>query len=200
MSRAGTNMAKGTYGSAAGLFNTATGEAGNASGKANDIYGELMPQYEQEARNPQGYGTADLAKMNTAAQQGTGGALASAVGGNILRSQRTRNLGSSQVANNASAENAMRTNSQNALNIEGENANLKQQQGREGRAGLAGLHGQELSTMLGALGVGDQALNTENSATNAYMNANQSGWMQQLMGFINALKPSGSAGGVSFGG
>jgi hypothetical protein len=189
-------MAKGTYDSAAGLNKTAMGANALHEGNAGQLFNFLAPQYEQEAVNPQGFGSADLGSMNTAVQQSTGGATAGAVGQNALTSQRTRNLGGMQASNNDSANEAAKINSQKARDIQSANAGLKQQQKQSGLAGLAGLHGGELDTAMKALGIGNSALGTENQATSDYNQAGQSGWLQNTLGILNSLGSLGQGAGA----
>jgi hypothetical protein len=88
-----------------------------------------------------------------------------------------------------------RANSQNAVGISASNENLKQAQKQAGLAGLSDLYGSQQSEQLGALGQG-------NNATNAGTEAGKSGWYQNFLGTLAALKPTGSAGGgqpASFG-
>lgn len=197
MSRAGQGMAQGTYDAAGGLSKTAAGASALHEGNAGQLYSFLTPQYEQEAVNPQGFGEADLGGMNTAVQQSTGGATAGAVGQNALQSQRTRNLGGAQASNNDSANTAAQINSEKALGIQGANASLKQQQKQSGLAGLAGLHGGELSAAMKDLDISDAALNTQNQSTGQYLQAGQSGWLQNTLGILNtAANLGGAAGGM----
>ena len=195
MARAASDQAKQTFKAGQGVQKQGSGLFDTSTGNANGIFSTLLPQYEQEALNPQGFGGPGLAAMNTAAQQSTGGATAGAVGQGTLMAARTRNLGSAQSGNNAAAENAQRVNSQRAVEIQGENERLKQEQAREGRAGEAGLYDTNLRTALGALGAENSSLGEENQATKNMIDAQNSGWFQNMLGTINAL--SNAAKGAS---
>jgi hypothetical protein len=172
MSRQGQSMAQNTY-------NTSKGLESGAESNATNLYNQLMPEFSQEATNPQGFGAADLAAMNTASQQSTGGAVASAKGEGALEAARTRNSAGIAPSIEESARDAMRTNSENALNIQGANAKLKQQQQQEGLSGLSNLYGTNTNEVLSSLGL-------QNAATNDYVNAGNSGWFQNMTGLMNA--------------
>ena len=181
MSRAGQQDAQSTFNSAKTAANTASGNAGS-------LYNTLTPQFTQEATNPTGIAPTDLAAMNTASQQSTGGALSAAKGEAGLQAARDRNRGGYQGAVAQSARNAMQTGSNNALKIQGENTQTKLQQQQEGLSGLSSTYGQNLSSLASSLGV-------QPAATNAYTNAGNSGWFQNLLGTIGALGTAGSGAG-----
>jgi hypothetical protein len=191
MARGATNQANKTFGEAQSAFNTGTN-------RANALYGQLMPILQGEATNPQGYSPKDLGAMNTASQQSVGGSTAGAVGEGNLAAARTRNAGAFAPALDEAAREGGRTLSQNALEIQGKNADLKQKQQQAGISGLGSLYGQNSDELLKALGLG-------NEATNTAINSGKSGWFQNMLGLITALKPGGSVGGgqqagFSFGG
>ena len=186
MSRAGQDQAKQTFKSAQTAANTASSNAGN-------LYNTLTPAFTQEATNPTGIAPTDLAAMNTAGQQSAGGALAAAKGEGNLQAARSRNRGGFSGAVADSTRNAMKQGSDNALKIQGLNAQTKLQQQQEGLSGLSSTYGQNLSSLASSLGV-------QPAATNAYTNAGNSGWFQNMLGLVTALKPGGNVGGLSFGG
>lgn len=181
MARGAQNQAQQTFGESQDIYNS-------TRGNVNQLYERLFPQYEQEATNPQGFAPQDLAAMNTASQQSVGGSTAGAVGEGNLEAARTRNSGAFAPALDSAVRSGQQTLSQNALGIQGENAALKQEQQQAGLSGLAGLYGQNSQDMLSALGL-------ENQSTNALTSAGQSGWFQNTIAAINALKGGGGGGG-----
>jgi hypothetical protein len=189
MARNQQNQANKTFGETQGVYN-------QDSANASSLYNSLFPQFTAEATNPQGFGATDLAAMNTAAQQSVGGSTAGAVGQGTLRAARTRNSGGADTALDSAVRSGQQTLSEDALGIQGENAMLKQQQKQAGLSGLSSLYNTNQSGLLSALGLGNQA-------TQVGTQAGQSGWFQNMVGLINALKPGGSSangGSFSFGG
>lgn len=181
MSRAASNQAKDT-------FNQAKGIGSTSSTNANGIFPGLLKSYQDEAMNPQGIGEAGMTAENTASQQSTGGSTAGAVGQNNLMAARTRNKGGFQIANDESARAGMRQNSQNAVENISRNENLKQVQKQEGLAGENSLFGTNLQASLAAL-------SAENGSTQALTQAGQSGWYQQMIQMLNAVKGAGAGSG-----
>ena len=172
MSRAAESQAKNTYNQANSLDQS-------ASANSNALYDQLAPTFTQEATNPQGFGKNDLAAMNTAAQQSEGGALGSAVGQAGTMAAANRNSGSFAPTLDEASRSAGRNLSNASLGIQGENAKLKQAQQQEGISGLSGLQGEQNSDVLSSLGL-------QNQSTNALVNAGNSGWFQNMLGFMNA--------------
>lgn len=191
MARGATNQANKTFNESQSVF-------GTANNNANDLYSKLFPILKGEATNPQGFDPKDLAAMNTASQQSVGGSTAGAVGEGNLAAARTRNAGAFTPALDEAARQGTRQLSSNALQTQVNNANLKQKQQQAGIEGLGNLYGQNSKDLLSALGIG-------NEATNTAINSGKSGWFQNMLGLITALKPGGSVGGgggaqFSFGG
>jgi hypothetical protein len=186
MSRQGTSNAQKSFNESQDTYNT-------AQGNSNSLYSSLFPAFTAEATNPQGFGATDLAAMNTASQQSIGGATAGAVGQGSLRAARTRNSGGQAAEADSAVKSGEQTLSQNALGIQGENAALKQEQKQAGLSGLSGLYGENNSTMLSALGLGNQA-------TQVGAQAGQEGWFQNMTGLINSLgNAAGGAGKLAEG-
>src|SRR5690348_6118108 len=130
-------MARGAQKQAAAAVNNENKVSGDLGSKATSLEDTLIPQYESEITNPQGFGNSSLNAMNTAAQQSTGGATAGAVGAMARAAARTRNRGGYQAGADEAVRSGQREGSQRAVEIQGENAKLKEAQ-REG--GLAGLN------------------------------------------------------------
>lgn len=159
-----------------------------ANQNAQDLYKQILPIFQKEATNPQGFAPADLAAMNTASQQSVGGATAGAVGEGNLAAARTRNSGGYTPALDEAVRSGQRQLSTNALDTQTKNALLKESQKQSGISGLGGLYGQNSQQLLQALGLGNQS-------TQALTEAGKSGWFQNMLGLITALKPGGSVGG-----
>jgi len=178
-------MARQQTGQANTLFNESQGIQKNAGQNAGDLYGQLFPTYAAEAA---GKPTAGTIAANTAAQQSVGGAQAGALGRGELEAARTGNSGANSVALDDSVRSGQHSLSNTAADITSNEVG-------QGQRGLASLYGQQLGQQDAALGLG-------NSAVNTGVNAGKSGWFQNFLGTLGALKPNGSfggSGGSSFG-
>jgi hypothetical protein len=181
MSRNQQKQANQTFGESTDVYN-------KDSGNASALYNSLFPQFTAEATNPQGFTPGEKASMDTAAQQSVGGSTAGAVGEGNLTAARTRNSGGLDTALDASVRSGQQTLSGDALGVQNEDAMLKETQKQEGLSGLSSLYGTNQSGMLSALGLGNQATSVGTQAGN-------SGWFQNMLGLMTALKPGGSVGG-----
>jgi hypothetical protein len=202
MARGAQNQAKQAFDQSKKTFANTQDVYGGAKSNSGDLYSQLFPALKGEAMSPQGYAPLDKAAMNTASQQSIGGATAGAVGEGDLVGARTRNAGSFAPAADEAVRSGERQLSDNALNVDGQNANLKEAQRQAGLGGLGSMYGTNTSAMLSALGLGNQSTEAGTGATNALTNAGNSGLFQNMLGMLNALKPSGSVGGgnpASFG-
>lgn len=137
------------------------------AGNASNLYSTLTPQLEAEAAAPAGYNPADLADMNTAAQQSAGGSAAGAVGQGGLLAARTRNAGAPGAAIAESARDAGQQLSKNALGIRTANAQLKERQRQSGLGGLESLESGQAGAGIGALGQVAPNVNASTNAENA---------------------------------
>lgn len=147
--------------------------------QANKLQSQLASAYGQEYANPTGMGAADMAAARTAANQGTGGAVASAVGQGNLEAARTGNSGGYQYQLEDAARKGIQQASQNALNVQNENTALKQAQKAQGLSGLQGLESGDVSAQLGAEGLNNGAINADTNAS--------PGWFQNMTGLISSL-------------
>jgi hypothetical protein len=187
MARGQTTQANDVFGQASGVF-------GNSNQNAQNLYSQLLPQLQQEATDPQGFGKKGLAALNTANSQSVGGATSGAVGDIGLTAARTRNSGGVAAGEDEAVRSGERQLSQNAVGIQGENEQLKQAQQQAGLAGEGSLYGTNTKDALSALGL-------ETSAVNAATQAGQSGWFQNMTGLMNGLKGAGySSGGTTYSG
>lgn len=193
MARAAAQQAKQDFNNSQSTFNQANADSSKFGSNADQIGATLTPQLESEAANPQGYGDSAVAKMNTGIQQGTGGAIAGAVGEDGLDAERTGNRGAMQGALDESAREGMRTNSDAALKIGQADADLKAKQQQAALSGLGQLYDQNSSDELNALNAENGSTNAGNSSINAELASGQSGWFQNMTGFMNALGNDGMA-------
>lgn len=198
MARAAQAQAKQDFNNSQSTFGQANADSSKFGSNADQIGATLTPQLEAEAANPQGYGDSAVAGMNTAVQQGTGGSTAGAVGQAGLDAERTGNRGAMQGVLDESAREGQRTNADAALEIGSKNADLKAKQQQAGIAGLGQLYDQNSNDELNALNAENGSTSAGNQSINAEDQAGQSGWLQNLTGFMSALRGAGTNGKGGF--
>lgn len=152
--------------------------AQNGQQRSNQIYGDIAPQLESEAANPQGYNPQQMAYMNTASQQSLGGGAAATTGQANLEAARTNNAGGFSGAVGSANRATQRQSSQNALGIQEQQANLQQAQKQQALSSLQSLYGTNYSGST-------TAANAENQAPNF--------WQQLLMQGAGSAEKAGAA-------
>ena len=167
-------------------YNTASGTASKAGANADQIGSSLIPGLEREAASPQGYTPEEMNNMLVAGEQGAGGANSGIVGDASRRLARTRNSAGYSGALDAAARDKTQTLSQNALNVQNESANLGQEKQMNAQKQLQGLYGTDVSENLGAMGLGNEAINAE-------VNANKDNWFQNLNQAVNTAANAANA-------
>ena len=178
-------MARGSP-QATGAATSAQNLSNSLQGNAASLYSSVAPELQSEAAAPSGYDSADLAKMNTSAQQSAGGSQAGAVGQGALLAARTRNAGAPAAAIDSASRGAGQRLSEAALGTDMANAKLKQSQRQSGLTGLENLYGR-------TLGGGVQALGEVAPAVNADVNAQNASWDWSKFILDPLLQSAGSA-------
>jgi len=173
--RAAQDQAKSAY-------NTAAGTAGQYGGQGNQIASSLIPGLEREAQNPEGYTPEEMSKQLVAGEQGAGGATAGITGQANLRAARTRNTAGYSTALDEAARDKTRALSQNALDVQNRSAELGQKKQMAAQEQLGQLYGTDVHANLAAQGLLPEDVSAET-------NAGKSGWFQNMLGMIEALKP-----------
>lgn len=143
--------------------------------------------------HPQGIGQEGIAAETGAALGGAGGAASGFTGEAVQRAAASRNAGAYQAALDDVARQRMRAAAGASEGIEAQNENLKQEQRQQGADALGRMYGVDTSGELDSMGQESRDINSE-------VDAGNSGWLQNTLGIINALKPGGSGGKFSFGG
>jgi len=172
----------------------AQGAATTAGQNAAGIYGNLTPFLQNQLQNPQGFGDQAVNEMKTNATEGAGGGEAAAQGLLSLNAERTRNNAGFSAAADKSARDAESNimTANQGVDIANQKAKLDQQ--AQAASGLQGLFGTNIGAQTGNL-------NSANEGVNAEVNAGKTGWYQNLLSGINAVKPGySSSGGFSAGG
>jgi hypothetical protein len=167
--------------------------AGQAGTEAGQIGASFIPGLERQAQNPTGFTPLEKGRQLTAGAEAIGGVNAGLTGEANLASARTRTAGGFAPALDEAARIKSRQLSTNALGVENQDAILRQKKQQEANQQLGQLYGMDRSNQLRAMGLSDEAINSQ-------VNAGKSGWQQNAMGWINAIKPSGSGGGGGGGG
>jgi len=165
----------------------AKGASGTASGygaQAGNLAGTLIPTLKTDITNPTGYSPTETNKMLVAGEQGAGGATAGVTGRAGLTAARTRNTGALSGVLDEAARRKGQTLSENALNVENKSADLAQKKRAEAVSGMEGLYGTDVRAQLEAMGLIPKDIG-------AGVEAGNSGWYQNTLAGINALKPKG---------
>jgi len=169
--------------------NSANTISSGASANANGLYGVIAPELETEIAHPAGFGPTEMAQMETAAQQSSGGSQAGTTGQGGLLAARTRNAGGAEAAIASGARSAGKNLSAGVLGTQLANARLKAQQQQEGTSGLENLYNNELGSSIAALG---------EVAPNVNANVNQQNeswdWTKLLSGLPSSISYTGSSG------
>jgi hypothetical protein len=188
-------MARAAQSQANSLQGTAGTTAATNQSNANAAYAPLNSFLTQELQHPQGYSQAQTTSMLSAAQGGAGGANAGITGQANLQAARTRNSGGFSSALDAAARSRGQQNASASEGIAANSANLAQQNQQAGAKGMQGLYDTDSSNALQALGVQNNAINSE-------VNASNSGWLQNATGILGDLS-KGASGlgsmGIGFG-
>jgi hypothetical protein len=165
---------------ASGNANTAAQDASNYGAFGQGLAGNLAPRLEQQATNPQGYGASGLATMETANLAGSAATSGAAQQEAKLRAMRTGNAAGLPAEQAAIAGETARASGSGLQDILSKNAMLKEQQRLEANKDLMGLAGQETTA-----GLDYSKLVPED--INAALNAEQTGWLQNVEGGLGTL-------------
>jgi hypothetical protein len=172
-----------------GAASAATGTAAGYGGQAGSIGSTLVPELTQEAKNPTGFNPTDLNAMQVGAQQGAGGAAGSLVGEATTHAARSRNIGALPGQLDSIARSKTMADSNANLGIQGMNAQEKLKQKQQGLQGLAGVYGTDVGAQLKAQGLVPEDLN-------AVAKADESGWQQDMQGWMKALGGAAQGAGA----
>jgi len=159
---------------------TANSVAGGFGTAASQIGSSLIPGLEREAQNPTGFTPVQKNNMLVSGAEAIGGVNAGLKGEANLASARTRNAGGFAPALDEAARIKSRQLSGNALGVENEDARLANEKQQFAQRQLQGLYGTDTTNQLRAMGLSDEALNSE-------INAGKSGWLQNTLDTIGTL-------------
>jgi len=173
-------------GSNANQANTAAGGFGST---AAGIGASIIPGLERQATNPTGFDPTTQNRMLVASQEGAGGANAAVTGEGRLAAMRSRTAGGYAPALAEAARAKGRTLATGALDVQLENAKLAEQKRREAQQQLGGMYAGLNADQLKAMGLSDEALNTE-------LQAGRQGWLQSTEGLLGTIGGLGGNKGV----
>lgn len=182
---AGIKKATGAAQSAA---STAAQTGGQYGEQASDVNQFIVPQLKADVQNPQGLGTTATNAMLGTGLGAAGGATSGIAGEEGLRAARSRNVGASAGVLDEAARQKMATSAGVGLDVATKNAMVQQQQRASALKQLESMYGTDVSAELKA-----QSLVPED--INAWANANQTGWVQNVDQTISAIRGGGGGGG-----
>lgn len=163
--------------------------AGQAGNEAGQDRGLLSAAYRNDINNPTGYTANQENQQLTAAEAGGGGG--GATGTALLEANRTHNTGNTSNILDQIARTRMQGNAKASEGIAANSANLAQAKRASALQGVQGMYGTDTSAQLKAMGLSDEALNTQ-------LKAGQQGWLQNAEGVVdtaaNAAKGAASLG------
>lgn len=163
--------------------------AGYGSGAAS-ISSVLTPFLTRELNNPGGISQQDQTAMLSATEGGAGGLAGGLATKADERAGATGNASGVTSALDDIARQRMKAAAGGAESIAGQNAETKLNQQQEGAEGLSKLYGTDVGAQLNALGVQNNAINSE-------VNAGSHGWFQNLTNMISAIKGGSQMPGAS---
>lgn len=178
--------------------NAATTAGNTASGynsQASTIGSQLIPFESRQLQNPSGMSQQDIGAQLAASAAGAGGATSGITGAASKMGAATRNPMGFSAALDSAARQRTAAEAKGSEQIAANNAGVKLNQQQEAGSMLGNLYG--MSSKAGAENAGIQT-----GDINAQVNANNSGWLQNATGVLNAISGAGqSAAGLkkSFG-
>lgn len=168
-------------GQANAAYNQANTTAGQLGAEAQGIGANLTPFLTQEMLHPQGIGQTGIGAETGAALGGAGGATAGLTGQAMQRAGASRNAGGFQAALDDAARQRIKAGGDASEGIQAQNEQMKMKQQQQGAEGLNSMYGTDTSGML-------KSQENETGDINAEVNANNSGWLQNTVGLLKALK------------
>lgn len=151
---------------------------GQAGANAGQDRGLLAPAFRNDINNPTGYTANQENAQLTAAEAGSGGATSSLMGGVGLEANRTRNAGATSALLDTLARGKQQAAAGAGEKIASDSSKLAQQKRQAALGGVQGMYGQDVGQQMKAMGLSDEAVNSE-------VNAGKSGWLQNVEGGLN---------------
>lgn len=165
---------------------TAATTAGGYGAQAGGIGANLVPFLTRQMTNPQGYSQGDIGARLTSAMAGAGGATAGLTGAAGKMASTTRNLMGFSAALDSAARQRDKSVAGVGEKIAADNADVKLKQQQEAANSLSGLYGTDVRAQTENAGQVAPDINSE-------VNANKTGWLQNLEGIMNTISGGGNA-------
>lgn len=166
------------------LFKQGQQGAATYGSEAQNIQSQLLPFYRGYMNESHGLTPEQQNEQLDYASAGAGGANAALSGQAALEGARTRNSNALTAALDAASRNRGQQMAKANQAVGMEDINLANQHHQQGAEGMAGLYGADTRTMLGEQGIQNDAIKDE-------VAANNTGWMQNLNGFLSAINGAG---------
>lgn len=185
-------------------FGTSMTNANDFKGKGDASYNAMFPTLMNNATDPKGYSDKQMATMNTANSQSSGGINAGLTGEGALMAGRTRNPGSMAAGLAEAARTSGRNENNTALRIQESNASLAQQKQQAALGELGKLYGTNVGGLNDMMGNANKAVSEITAADQATAN----GWMSGIKTLAGAgmgaagmagMGPGGGASAMNFG-
>lgn len=161
--------------------------AANLGAESQAQQAEVSPFYTQELHAEHGFDPAQTSELLTHALAGSGGATGALKGEAELQAARTRNPSGFTKSLDEISRNQAKAAAGASEGIAAEDVLGAKQLNQEGAAGLQGLYGENLKGQLGAMGQQNQDINTQ-------VDANKTGWLEQMNQTIAALGGAAAGG------
>jgi hypothetical protein len=163
---------------------TANSVAGQAGQEAGQDRGLLTAAYRNDINNPTGFTANQQNQQLTAAEAGGGGG--GATGTALLEANRTHNTGNTSNVLDQVARNRMQNNAKASEGIAADSSRLAQAKRAAALSGTQGMYGQDVGTQLKAMGLSNEAINTELAAA-------RQGWLQNAEGVADTIEGGAKA-------
>lgn len=154
--------------------------------QATQIGSSLIPGLERQANNPTGLTPMQKNAALVSGAEAAGGVESGGKGAAMLQTLRTKTPGGFGAALAEAARVKGRQLSSNALGVENEDARMAQENQARAQSMLSGLYGTDTSNQLKAMGLSDEALNTQ-------LAGGKSGWLQNAEGLVETAADAAKA-------
>lgn len=148
----------------------------------------LTPFYRSEMSAQHGFNPGQTQELLNYAGAGTGGSGATATGEANSEAARTRNTSGFSSALDQNARDRAKEMATVNAGVGAQDVMGAKALNQEGAQGMSGLYDTDTGAMLKSMGI-------QTGDINAQTEAGKSGWFQNTVAMINALKPSMSSGG-----
>jgi hypothetical protein len=158
---------------------TANTTAGQFQNNAGQDRGLLTAAYKNDINNPTGFDANTQHQLLTSGEAGAGGATSSIAGQVGLEANRTHNTGSSSALLDSLARAKAQAGARTSEGVAADSAKLAQAKRSQALSGVHNMYNTDVSGNLKAMGIGNEAINTQ-------INAGKTGWFQNATDLMRA--------------